>query len=50
MCDPEAPVRHYDVAAIDVEITLNRFLDYDPDGRMYVLERDLETRARRRRR
>ncbi len=41
-CDPDAPLRHYDVVAINVEITLNRFLDYDPDGRMYVLEEDLE--------
>ena len=41
-CDPAAPVRHYDVAAINVEITLNRYLDYDPDGRMYVLEEDLD--------
>ncbi len=41
-CDPDAPFRHYDVAAINVEITLNRFLDYDPDGRMYVLEQDIE--------
>ena len=45
-CGPDALVRHYDVAAINVEITLNRFLDYDPDGRMYVLERDLD-RVRR---
>ncbi len=41
-CHPDAPVRHYDVAAINVEITLNRFLDYDPDGRMYVLEQELD--------
>jgi len=44
-CDPEGPVREYGVAAIDIEITLNRFLDYDPDGRMFVLEEHLE-RAR----
>ncbi len=41
-CALGAPLRHYDVAAINVEITLNRFLDYDPEGRMYVLEADLE--------
>ena len=41
-CDSAAPRRHYDVAAVDVEITLNRYLDYDPDGRMYVLEQDLD--------
>ena len=45
-CGPAAPRRHYDVAAINVEITLNRFLDYDPHGRMYVLEQDLD-RVRR---
>src|SRR5712691_3939322 len=39
--DPDAPVRAYPVVAITVEITLNRFLDYDPQGRMYVLEDDL---------
>ena len=40
-CDPDAPLRRYDVVAINVEITLNRFLDYDPEGRMYVLEDEL---------
>ncbi len=41
LCDPAAPVRAYDIAAINVEMTLNRYLDYDPEGRMYVLEEDL---------
>ena len=40
-CAPSAFVRRYDVVAINVEMTLNRFLDYDPQGRMYVLEEDL---------
>ena len=40
-CAADAPVRGFDVAAINVEISLNRFLDYDPQGRMYVLEQDL---------
>jgi manganese oxidase len=40
-CDPRAPVRRYDVVAIDVDITVNRYLDHDPRGRMYVLEADL---------
>jgi hypothetical protein len=40
-CGPDAPVRSYSVVAINVEITLNRFLDYEPQGRMYVLEEDL---------
>ena len=41
-CPPGAPVREYRVAAINVEMTLNRFLDHDPKGRMYVLEEELE--------
>jgi len=45
-CSPAAPVREYRVAAINIEITLNRFLDYDPEGRMFIREEDLE-RARR---
>lgn len=44
-CPASAPVREYRVAAINIEITLNRFLDYDPEGRMFVLEEDL-ARAR----
>ncbi len=40
-CEPGALVRAYDVAAITVDITLNRYLDHDPKGRMYVLEEDL---------
>jgi len=40
-CRPGAPVRQYDVAAIAVDITLNRYLDHDPRARMYVLERDV---------
>ncbi len=44
-CPATAPRRDYKIAAINVEITLNRFLDHDPNGRMYVLEEDL-ARAR----
>ncbi len=44
-CGPDAPVKTFDVAAINIEISLNRYLDFDPIGRMYVLEQDLE-RAR----
>src|SRR5205823_1702114 len=40
-CVPDAPVRAYQIVAINVEMTLNRFLDYDPQGRMYILEEDL---------
>jgi len=41
LCPANAPVRAYNVVAINIEITLNRFLDYDPLGRMYVLEENL---------
>ena len=41
LCPANAPVRAYNVVAINVEITLNRFLDYDPNGRMYVLAENL---------
>ena len=44
-CADDAPLREYSVVAINIEITLNRFLDYDPEGRMYVLEDELD-RAR----
>jgi manganese oxidase len=36
-CDT-APQRQYDVAAINVDITVNRFGDHDPFGFMYVLQ------------
>lgn len=37
VCPSGAPVRHFDVVSIDVDITLNRFKDHDPLGQMYVL-------------
>jgi len=40
-CPAAAPVRAYRVVAINLEITLNRFLDHDPNGRMYVREEEL---------
>ena len=40
-CPAGAPDRRYDIAAINVDITLNRYLDHDPLGRMYVLEEEL---------
>lgn len=40
-CTSGDPVRDYAIAAIDLEITLNRYLDYDPEGRMFVLESEL---------
>src|SRR4051794_2073931 len=41
-CRSGAPERRYDIAAIAVDITLNRFGDHDPLGRMYVLESELD--------
>ena len=35
-CPAAAPLRHFDVQAINVRITLNRFGDNDPIGKMYV--------------
>ena len=40
-CPDVAPLREYEVVAIAVEITLNRYLDHDPEGRMYVLQEDV---------
>ena len=36
-CPVEAPVKEYDVVAIRVDITLNRWGDHDPEGYMYAL-------------
>jgi len=36
VCPTGAPVRSYDVRAIDVDMTLNRYGDHDPLGHMYV--------------
>lgn len=41
LCTADDPLRAYSVVAVDVEITLNRYLDYDPEGRMFVLESEL---------
>jgi FtsP/CotA-like multicopper oxidase with cupredoxin domain len=38
VCPSGAPVRHFDVVSIDVDITLNRFHDHDPLGQMYTLK------------
>jgi hypothetical protein len=40
-CSVSAPVKDYHVSAINVEITLSRFLDYFP-GYMYVLKENVE--------
>jgi hypothetical protein len=36
-CAAGATVRHYDVVAVGVDITLNRYGDHDPEGRMFTL-------------
>lgn len=40
-CPSNVPVRKYDVSMINIEITLNRWLDYYP-GYMYVLTEDVD--------
>lgn len=40
-CPATAPVKHYDISAINVEITLNQWLDYYP-GYMYVLTDNID--------
>ncbi|HUP70735.1 MAG TPA: multicopper oxidase domain-containing protein [Acidimicrobiales bacterium] len=42
VCERNAPVRSYAAAAIRVDITVNRYLDHDPEGRMFVLEEELQ--------
>ena len=34
-------VREFNVSAIDVVITLNRFGDHDPEGKMFVLDENI---------
>ncbi|MDX1411611.1 MAG: hypothetical protein R3351_05605, partial [Nitrospirales bacterium] len=41
LCPKSAPVKHYDISAINVEVTLNQWLDYYP-GYMYALTENLE--------
>ncbi|MDH5725382.1 MAG: multicopper oxidase domain-containing protein, partial [Nitrospira sp.] len=40
-CPATAPVKQYNVSAINVEITLNQWLDFYP-GYMYVLDEDID--------
>ena len=40
-CPTTAPLKHFDVQAIDVNIPLNRFGDNDKNGKMYVLSNRL---------
>ena len=41
-CPAGAPERVYDIVALGVDITLNRFGDHDPEGRMYALASDVD--------
>ena len=36
-CTNDAAVREYEIVALAVDITLNRYGDHDPEGRMYTL-------------
>lgn len=40
-CPADAPLRSFDVVAINVDVPLNRFGDHVPEGRMYALREDL---------
>ena len=40
-CPVGVPTKHYDVSMINIEITLNRWLDYYP-GYMYILTQDID--------
>ena len=41
LCPKTAAVKHYDISAINAEVTLNQWLDYYP-GYMYVLTENIE--------
>ena len=41
-CPTRAPLKTFDVQAIDVDIPLNRFGDHDPNGKMFVLSKDVD--------
>ena len=40
-CEADAPVRRYDLTALAVDITLNRYGDHDPEGLAYVLDSEV---------
>ncbi len=40
-CPANAPLKTFDVQAIDVDIPLNRFGNHDPNGKMYVLSSEV---------
>ncbi|MDX1659242.1 MAG: hypothetical protein R3343_10520 [Nitriliruptorales bacterium] len=41
-CDSEVPRRTYEIVSLAVDITLNRYLDHDPEGRMYALASEVD--------
>ncbi|MFB5600512.1 MAG: hypothetical protein ACE5SW_09830 [Nitrososphaeraceae archaeon] len=41
-CLPDAKERHYNIVAITADVTYNKFGHHDPDGRIFVLEDELE--------
>ncbi|HUF33916.1 MAG TPA: multicopper oxidase domain-containing protein [Acidimicrobiales bacterium] len=41
-CTEEMPHRRYDITAVALSITLNRYGDHDPAGRAYVLDEALD--------
>lgn len=41
-CEADRPVRSFELAAIRVDITLNRFGDHDSEGYAYVLTEDVD--------
>ena len=41
-CNDGGAVRTYDVSAIEIEMTLNRFGDHDPGAFMYVLDQSIQ--------
>ena len=45
-CTHGAAEREYDIVALAVDITLNRYGDHDPEGRMYVLASTTSTEVR----
>ena len=50
LCDPSAPVRDYSLVAINVEISLNRYLDYDHLAGCMFLRNGWKKSARKKRR
>jgi FtsP/CotA-like multicopper oxidase with cupredoxin domain len=41
-CPAGVPLKTFDIQSIDVDIPLNRFGDHDPQGKMFVLSKDVD--------